>query len=181
MPKEQVPWNKGLIGYKAGEAHYNYGKKRPGVGGRKPGFTAWNKGMKGFLAGIRRVPEGFKQSEESIEKRRLKLNGKNHWNWQGGISLINRTERQNAMNLREYKIWRRAVFEKDMFICQICSIKGNKSYLQADHIKPWSLFPDLRYAIDNGQTLCLSCHKLKTTNDWKLRNLKGGDYYCTTS
>lgn len=55
-----------------------------------------------------------------------------------------------------YKEWRTAVFKRDDWTCQFCGVKGGK--LQADHIKPFSLFPDLHYEITNGRTLCRPCH-----------------------
>ena len=33
-----------MKGFLAGERHYNFGKKRPGVGGKPKGIPAWNKG-----------------------------------------------------------------------------------------------------------------------------------------
>ena len=38
----------------------------------------------------------------------------------------------------------------------MCLVRGN--YLEADHIKPWAYFPDLRFELDNGRTLCRPCH-----------------------
>lgn len=59
----------------------------------------------------------------------------------------------------EYKTWRTAVFERDNYTCQICKIKGGK--LNAHHIKSWSKFPELRYVVDNGITLCENDHKIE--------------------
>ncbi len=80
--------------------------------------------------------------------------GEKHWAWKGGG-----TERKRAMGQVEYVLWRTAVFMRDDYTCQTCAIKGGN--LEADHIKPWALYPELRYAIDNGRTLCRPCH-LKT-------------------
>ena len=57
----------------------------------------------------------------------------------------------------EYQKWRKAVFKRDNYICQECLKKGN--YLEAHHIKPFANYPDLRFEIENGLTLCKDCHK----------------------
>lgn len=79
--------------------------------------------------------------------------GKKHWNWQGGINPINDSIRKSL----EYKLWRRAVFERDNYTCIWCGIRGKE--LNADHIQLWKDYPELRFAIDNGRTLCVECHK----------------------
>jgi hypothetical protein len=82
--------------------------------------------------------------------------GANNPKWKGGVSKLHKTARNLAMETIEYKLWRRSVFIRDDFTCKRCGERGGR--LEADHIKPWSLFPELRYAIDNGRTLCQSCH-----------------------
>lgn len=62
----------------------------------------------------------------------------------------------------QYMIWRNAVLRRDNYACIECG-DDRRSLIQADHIKPFSLFPELRFAIDNGRTLCKDCHgKTKT-------------------
>jgi 5-methylcytosine-specific restriction endonuclease McrA len=63
---------------------------------------------------------------------------------------------------REYKRWREQVFKRDGFQCVLCgSQKGGT--LEADHIKDFALYPELRLELSNGRTLCKECHK-KTEN-----------------
>lgn len=78
--------------------------------------------------------------------------GKFHWNYQGGISAENHIIR----NSTQMKIWRTKVFERDSFCCQHCLKKGGE--LNAHHIKSFASFPDLRFDVSNGITLCKECH-----------------------
>lgn len=61
-----------------------------------------------------------------------------------------------SRNSPEMKEWRKAVFERDDYTCQFCGVRG--TYLEADHIKPFAYFYDLRYILTNGRTLCRPCH-----------------------
>jgi predicted restriction endonuclease len=58
-------------------------------------------------------------------------------------------------NVMGYKKWRNAVFTRDNFRCQEC---GSKENLEAHHIKPFSVAPELMYIVENGLTLCHECH-----------------------
>jgi 5-methylcytosine-specific restriction endonuclease McrA len=71
---------------------------------------------------------------------------------------VKRAKGSNARDRKsdKYKEWRKAVYERDENTCQRCFKKD--CYLQAHHIRPWSLFPKDRYNISNGVTLCRKCH-----------------------
>lgn len=86
-----------------------------------------------------------------------------HWNWKGGVT-------KRDMNSKKYRLWRLSVFERDNFTCQKCKVRGG--YLEADHIKPWVLYPKSRFMVSNGQTLCKKCHIIKTKEDFKLIKTK---------
>ena len=106
-------------------------------------------------------------------KPRYNMRGENHPMWNGG----SKDERNNLMQQIEYKNWRKEVFERDNYACQICGIRAKKGLgkrvsLEADHIKPWATFPNLRYVIDNGRTLCRSCHM--QTPSWGVNIHKKG-------
>lgn len=56
-----------------------------------------------------------------------------------------------------YKAWRKKVFGRDKFTCQMPGC-GRKSTLQAHHIQKWASNPTLRFEVSNGITLCKKCH-----------------------
>lgn len=75
-----------------------------------------------------------------------------------------RTEDKKIRQSAKYKAWRTLVFERDNYTCIGCgdynySGRGKSLSLHADHIKPFALYPDLRFEVSNGRTLCVPCHK----------------------
>lgn len=141
----------------------------PQVLGREP----WNKGKKGVqkvsyetrakLSKARKGNQNAKgavRSEEFRKRVSEALRGDRSPNWRGGIS------REKPTGL-EYRAWRMAVFTRDEFTCQDCGDDSGGN-LEAHHIKSWAFYPQHRYDIDNGQTLCKTCHA--KTDNYKGRN-----------
>ena len=113
---------------------------------------------------------GKKQSTEAIAKRSIKLRGKKRTeatrrrmseaqkgnkgnNWKGGLEPINKRIHHSI----DYKIWRQMVFERDDYTCRKCRKRG--SCLHPHHIKGFAHYPQLRFKLDNGATLCDPCHR----------------------
>lgn len=88
---------------------------------------------------------------------RRKRKGEENNKWKGGITPKHEMIRKS----RQYLLWRKEVLARDNFTCQICEKRGGD--LHADHIKPFAFFPELRFEIQNGRTLCVSCHRKTPT------------------
>lgn len=72
-----------------------------------------------------------------------------------GIMTKHQIDRAERYSIKASN-WRNAVFERDDYKCQACGVRGG--YLEADHCLPWAFFPDIRYELLNGRTLCRECH-----------------------
>jgi hypothetical protein len=77
--------------------------------------------------------------------------GKNNGMWVFDRDLL-KIDRQKAYDTK-YKYWMLEVKKRDNWKCKInnCDCNGR---LEAHHILPWEQFPELRYSINNGITLC---------------------------
>jgi hypothetical protein len=66
-----------------------------------------------------------------------------------------------------YQNWRYKVYKRDNYKCKInnCDCKGR---IEAHHILAWKDYPELRYEINNGITLCHYHHPRKKGEDIKL-------------
>jgi 5-methylcytosine-specific restriction endonuclease McrA len=115
---------------------------------------------------------GIKHTEEvkaliSAIARKQYPRGQSHYAWKNGSSERNKNDRRRP----EYTDWRNAVFTRDNFTCQKCgdATGGN---LRAHHIKSFADYPNLRYAITNGTTLCHPCHELEHYKPESIRNIR---------
>lgn len=155
--KGQIPWNKDKKysskhrGRPLSEAHKQALRvPHEGNGGK------WER-TEEYRERSRRAMEDFYKNGgiTGFRKKHYIMKGEDNPNWKGGVTPKHEIIRKSL----EYKLWREAVFKRDSYTCVWCGQKGRK--LNADHIKPFSLFPELRFELSNGRTLCKGCH-LKT-------------------
>jgi hypothetical protein len=95
----------------------------------------------------------------------IALRGENHPFWIKDRSKVKVGDR--SMNDPLQKGWRKAVKDRDFWKCKIAD-ENCSGKLEAHHILPWSKFPELRYQINNGITLCHHHHPRKMEDVEKL-------------
>lgn len=84
------------------------------------------------------------------------MRGRGNPNWKGG------KKRQGGRPeyTKECNQWRRAVYARDNYTCQECGFARTKpGQLNAHHIKSWAKYPEGRFDVGNGTTLCKPCHR----------------------
>lgn len=65
-------------------------------------------------------------------------------------------DRSKDRKIPGYTAWRRNVYKRDNYTCQICGACNGK--INAHHLDGYAENPDKRIDVDNGITLCTSCH-----------------------
>lgn len=90
--------------------------------------------------------------ECAAEHKSRRQRGSRSHRWKGGSTKLVTLRRTN----RKYQEWRRRVFKRDNYTCQMCSERGGR--LTVHHIKKVSTHEHLIYASWNGIALCWSCH-----------------------
>jgi len=116
--------------------------------------------------------KGWHHPSEVCKVMSIKKMGELNPNWKGGIYKTNRDVRRSPI----YKRWQISIYKRDKYRCQLC---GGSNNLNANHIKRFSEYPELRFEISNGITLCFNCHKAirGKENEWENRftlMLEGG-------
>lgn len=96
-----------------------------------------------------RVHDGARAKISMAARQRI---GPMSGNWKGGITPENKRIRDSE----DYAAWRTAVFQRDDYTCQDCG--QHSGDLEAHHVHEFAKYPDERFVVDNGKTLCLECH-----------------------
>ncbi len=108
----------------------------------------WKKNMSVKLTG-RKIPS---------------ISGENHWAWKKDRSLLAKRQQRGDSSYRE---WRNQVWLRDDFTCKIANPDCNGK-IEAHHILGWAKFPELRYQLNNGITLCHAHHPRKRAEEERL-------------
>ncbi len=103
--------------------------------------TVWNKGLIGYKAGFNHHWFGSNKS------------GSNNPAWKGG----ERKQKEKKHLCSKYKKWAFEVKTRDFWQCKIQN-QDCHGRLEAHHILPWRDYPELRYQVNNGITLCQYHH-----------------------
>lgn len=81
---------------------------------------------------------------------------KGGFRYKGKDNVLYREEARRRNRGGSHRKWVNAVMSRDKATCQKCG--ATEIELHAHHIKPFKDYPELRFNVANGLTLCYSCH-----------------------
>ena len=95
----------------------------------------------------------------------LKNSGANHWAWKKDRDSLIKNEKKHLDG--RYREWMKLVKDRDIWSCRITDTNCSGK-LEAHHILRWSNFPELRYEVNNGISLCHFHHPRKIKDEMRL-------------
>ena len=119
----------------------------------------------------------FVEQPETKVKRKCAICGKQFWRYKSNIKSssercfcsqecyhLTRHEQDNPRWNGGRKDWfRKKVLGRDDHICQICGLRdATEGFMDIDHIIPRAVAPELKFDVNNGQTVCPNCHRRKS-------------------
>lgn len=133
------------------------------------GHIPWNKGKKMpesvIIALKNRKGSKVIWSEDRKNRFKERMSGERNPRWVTDRNQIDLNKRRNWS--KECINWRESVYRRDNYRCKIGS-PDCITTIQAHHILGWKLYPELRFEINNGITLCLVHHPRKRTEEKRL-------------
>ncbi len=90
--------------------------------------------------------------------------GSEHYRWIKDRTLLKKQDRRNDP---AYYEWRKQAWVRDNYKCRMVNQECN-GRIEAHHILGWSSYPELRYNINNGITLCHAHHPRKRAEEKRL-------------
>lgn len=140
--------NRGYSLLYSGDRHHNYNTVVSKCGYCGCGFERW-------ASQIDKYTKSYCSKECQAKDYKVRFSGKNSPTYNHERCEIDRVK---GRDITGYPEWRRKVYERDRYTCQACGdAKGGN--LVAHHILNYTEHPDLRVSVENGITLCESCHK----------------------
>ena len=189
-----IPWNKGIFGIRKprkvrAKIPKELHKIRQNI--FQKGMTPWNKGsigiMKAWNKGIKKEPTPKKIRNLGIcllcrnnilttasTKKQIFCSQKCHGAYRVGINnprwITDRTQLKDDHKDRWgqlHRDWSRQVKNRDNWKCRIANTNC-EGRVESHHILSWKEYPELRYKINNGITLCHFHHPRKRQDEINL-------------
>ena len=173
--KGYTPWNKNIpcsdetktkmSEAKKGKVGNNKGKHWKVKDTSNMGHTAWNKNIPCREETRKKISQN--NARCWLGKTRPDMKGRKPWNWIEDRTKLCRTSKQGERRTSAYFDWRKQIYTRDNWKCKINDNDCN-GRIEAHHILGWTLYPELRYVVNNGITLCHYHHPKKREEEIKL-------------
>ena len=162
--KGQIPWNKGLKGIHLSPAsEFKKGKKPTKVSPLVDKVCEVCESKFSVKIYNNRVKTCSVRCGQVLRFRNTK-----HPRWIQDRSKLKRSgDAEKDRRSSAYFSWRKEVWLRDSFACKIAN-PDCAGRIEAHHILGWKDYPELRYNINNGITLCHAHHPRKRAEEKRL-------------